>query len=190
MQALSGDNTSYWDPAGAALAQSAAELRTPAPRGRSVRHTEPGLTERFAHQWDVWNACSIPTSTASSTTAASAAASGAGEGIDSEGLAGAAVVQDLSSADTLYLRLPLRLQDSSSMHGSAIVAGLRGLTSGAAAGGLSLEDVRKQVGRVNGSFSCPIAVMSGLQVAAFYPSAGQSLLFLGHTLRSSVTPGS
>lgn len=122
---MSGDTTSYWDPSGAALAQSAAELRSPAPRGRSVRHTQPGLTERFADQWTVWQTCSVSNS-------AAAAAEDDGPSWSSSGVV----------ADALYLRLPLRLQEN--VHGSAVAAELRSVLGGGQVG-LSLADVRKQV---------------------------------------------
>lgn len=54
-QVLSGANTYMWDPSGHHLAQTAAEIRTPAPRARMYKHTESDLTERFADQYVPWD---------------------------------------------------------------------------------------------------------------------------------------
>jgi hypothetical protein len=129
---MSSDTTCYWDPSGAALAQTAAELRSPAPRGRSVRHTQPGLSQRFADQWSVWQPCSSSSSSRSSSSSGTAA-----DGADA-GVVG----------DALYLRLPLRLLQQQGMHsGSALAAAAaKQLGQSGRAMGLSIEDVRQQVG--------------------------------------------
>eukprot|EP00879_Flechtneria_rotunda_P005855 GHRR01006161.1.p1 GENE.GHRR01006161.1~~GHRR01006161.1.p1 ORF type:complete len:2934 (+),score=1214.27 GHRR01006161.1:179-8980(+) len=138
LQVMSGDTTCYWDPCGTALAQTAAELRSPVPRGRSVKHIQPGLTDRFADQWSVWEPCTFADASAA-----------------------------MFSVQTVYLRLPLRLQDSN-MHSSVLAAAAGTLLgTGGRSLGLSMEDVRRQV-------------------AAFGPAAARSLLFLGHIERISV----
>jgi hypothetical protein len=131
---MSGDTTCYWDPPGAALAQTAAELRSPAPRGRSVRHTQPGLTQRFADQWSVWQPCSSSSSASGKPPAAG----------DSE----AVVPSGGVVADALYLRLPLRLLQQQGMQAGSVLAGAaaKQLGQSSRAIGLSLEDVRQQVG--------------------------------------------
>jgi hypothetical protein len=130
---MSGDTTCYWDPSGAALAQTAAELRSPAPRGRSVRHTQPGLSQRFADQWSVWQPCSSSSSSSRSSSSSGTAADGADAGV---------------VGDALYLRLPLRLLQQQGMHaGSALAAAAaKQLGQSGRTTGLSIEDVRQQVG--------------------------------------------
>lgn len=132
MQAMSGDTTCYWDPAGQALAQTVKEMRQQAPRGRSINHKQPDLAQRFAHQWEPWSACTVePAAVVQPPPSGSGGGSNGGQ---------AAYV-----ADALFLRLPLRLQDQR-MQGSAIAAaaGARlGVASRAV--GLTLDDIRQQV---------------------------------------------
>lgn len=127
---MSGDTTCYWDPSGQALAQTVKEMRQQAPRGRSVNHTQPELAQRFAHQWQVWDACRHAHHASCGSSSGSSSWSG-----------------DVPFVgDALYLRLPLRLQDHKLQSGSAIAtaAGARLGISGRSVG-LSLEDVRQQV---------------------------------------------
>lgn len=137
MQAMSGDTTCYWDPSGAALAQTVVELRSPAPRGRSVRHTQPELAARFADQWSVWGACrSAPGPWAGAAPQAAAAIAYGSSGAELPYV-----------GDALCLRLPLRLQDHHVLQGSAMASGLgAGLGVSSRSLGLSLEGVRRQVG--------------------------------------------
>lgn len=141
---MSGDTTCYWDPSGQALAQTVKEMRQQAPRGRSVNHTQPDLAQRFKHQWDVWDACSTQPAAIGHQQPPQPHGSDGGSN-------GSGGVTDSGSqvphvSDALYLRLPLRLQDHK-LQGSAIAAavgarlGLAGRSMG-----LSLEDVRAQVG--------------------------------------------
>ena len=128
---MSGDHTCYWDPSGQALAQTVKEMRQQAPRGRSVSHTQPELAQRFAHQWQAWEACAAEPVAVGQDTGS--------EGDDSSRQEPGYV------ADALYLRLPLRLQDNM-QQGSAIAAAAGtqlGLPSRSL--GLTLEDVRRQV---------------------------------------------
>lgn len=148
VQVMSGDTTYYWDPSGAALAQTAAELRSPAPRGRSVRHTQPGVAQRFADQWSVWSPCRSNRSSAHATAVAAAATEATGlrdAGKAAVAASEAAEVDAPAVVDAVYIRLPLRLQDQG-LHGSALAAAAGAvLGQGGRALGLSLKDVRRQV---------------------------------------------
>lgn len=154
LQAMSGDTTCYWDPSGQALAQTVKEMRQQAPRGRSVAHTQPELAQRFAHQWQVWDACQLEPNAIGSQPQPSSSSGSAGQG------QGPGAV-----TDALYLRLPLRLQDHK-LQGSAIAtaAGARlGLSSRSV--GMALEDVRQQV---SGTHPCCLgAAVSRLDWAIY-----------------------
>jgi hypothetical protein len=135
LQAMSGDTTCYWAPSGQALAQTVKEMRQQAPRGRSVKHTQPELAQRFAHQWEVWGACRAD------AVAAGGLHDSTGGGSSSREQGGEVAFV----SDALYLRLPLRLQDHKLL-GSAIAAAAAarlGLTGRAVS--LTLEGVRRQV---------------------------------------------
>lgn len=136
LQAMSGDTTCYWDPSGQALAQTVKEMRQQAPRGRSVKHTQPELAQRFAHQWAVWGTCRADAAAVGTSRPSTSSGSSNGGQQSSE----VAYV-----SDALYIRLPLRLQEQK-LQGSAIAAAAAaklGLTGRAVS--LILEGVRRQV---------------------------------------------
>jgi len=127
-----------------------------------VRHTQPGISSRFRDQWGVWEPCRLK-QTLAQPASWKAIGAGAGHGDSNLGQisrptpaqgplqsGGGSGGEGCIAAvrDALYLRLPLRLQDSpqgSALAAAAVSSGLLKRGQSHRALTLDIQDVRRQV---------------------------------------------